>query len=417
MSESRRQLFERGAANGLKKGLFTKAEVEELNALALEYRDATGQWPGQNIDNNFVGSDDGIVTETATPEELSRLRDAARRAQDATRRFAARTGIDCRLSPTEMDAFAAEQGLRTLRIARSPERIETLLADMMWTAAGISRENEQNIVDMAGDETTMLLIQAEALWAKYSFPFIRINDPIYAASLCATSMPPELASFMVPPWPAYRIALPYGIGLADGRRLTIHCGNGVREEVARVMVVNATDRKWVIIAQSETLVAHLAGFDSEQLCEPLGEELNVITDPGMFLDDDDRKTMRLVSRIVLSICLDFDRAKAKMSPKRIRNSTASSGRMPDPILRRYTLGRAVTVDARGYVSEYLSGSRGERGPVNVRSWVRGHWKQQPCGVGHKERKFIQIEPYPRGPENAPQVVRPHVLKDSSLTSR
>jgi hypothetical protein len=43
------------------------------------------------------------------------------------------------------------------------------------------------------------------------------------------------------------------------------------------------------------------------------------------------------------------------------------------------------------------------GKLFVRSLVAGHWKMQPCGEGRKDRKLIRIEPYWRGPLDAPVV--------------
>lgn len=41
------------------------------------------------------------------------------------------------------------------------------------------------------------------------------------------------------------------------------------------------------------------------------------------------------------------------------------------------------------------------------SCVRGHYKRQVIGVGRSGRKVIWIEPYWRGPEGAPLLVRPY----------
>jgi len=62
---------------------------------------------------------------------------------------------------------------------------------------------------------------------------------------------------------------------------------------------------------------------------------------------------------------------------------------------------------RKAVVEY--GKHGGKSPT-VQCVVAGHWKMQPCGPGGSERKRIFIEPYWRGPEDAPIAIRPHVLK-------
>lgn len=44
---------------------------------------------------------------------------------------------------------------------------------------------------------------------------------------------------------------------------------------------------------------------------------------------------------------------------------------------------------------------GSGAPLLVRTLVSGHWKMQPCGPKQSERKLIRIEPFWRGPLDAP----------------
>jgi hypothetical protein len=66
----------------------------------------------------------------------------------------------------------------------------------------------------------------------------------------------------------------------------------------------------------------------------------------------------------------------------------------------------------GSASDYVDGIHAaymvvRRIPPSVQCLVRGHWKRQPCGHELQDRKWIQIEPYWRGPEDAPIAVRSH----------
>lgn len=49
--------------------------------------------------------------------------------------------------------------------------------------------------------------------------------------------------------------------------------------------------------------------------------------------------------------------------------------------------------------------------VNVRFMVRGHWRRQVCGPGHKDRKLIFIQPFWKGPKDAVQPDRLYVVTD------
>lgn len=71
--------------------------------------------------------------------------------------------------------------------------------------------------------------------------------------------------------------------------------------------------------------------------------------------------------------------------------------------------KRMSIDERIYVGAkvpFLAGSEDEDGEklrhqLLVRSLVAGHWKMQPHGPNRSERKLIRIEPYWRGPLDAP----------------
>ena len=77
----------------------------------------------------------------------------------------------------------------------------------------------------------------------------------------------------------------------------------------------------------------------------------------------------------------------------------------EPQTWTFQLARDVKIDCRAAVRDYVRGLAASS-PV-VQSLVRGHWKRQPHGPGGTERKTIFIEPYWRGPEEAPIAVRAH----------
>lgn len=47
------------------------------------------------------------------------------------------------------------------------------------------------------------------------------------------------------------------------------------------------------------------------------------------------------------------------------------------------------------------------GPPAIQRLVRGHHKRQVVGIGRSGRRVIWIEPYWRGPEDAPILTRPY----------
>ena len=71
------------------------------------------------------------------------------------------------------------------------------------------------------------------------------------------------------------------------------------------------------------------------------------------------------------------------------------------------LGLPIDVDFSEPLREYTLGHRGSAKKVQ---WVvRGHWRNQACGVELKEHRRTWIKPYWKGPAHLPILVRPHVL--------
>jgi hypothetical protein len=116
---------------------------------------------------------------------------------------------------------------------------------------------------------------------------------------------------------------------------------------------------------------------------------------------------QVVSRIVLGLCLHLTTpqvladARRRARSKRFRNV-----RSGPPQMTNFVIGNDVKVDVTRAVREYVT--RGGRAP-SVQSLVRGHWKRQAHGPGLSLRKWIEIHPYWRGPEDGPVVLRSHIV--------
>ena len=79
-----------------------------------------------------------------------------------------------------------------------------------------------------------------------------------------------------------------------------------------------------------------------------------------------------------------------------------------PSFRVFRAGHPVKIDCRTELKDYLEGKR--RNPLAVQFFVRGHWRNQACGPRHKDRRFVWIEPFWKGPEDALINLREHHLK-------
>lgn len=93
-------------------------------------------------------------------------------------------------------------------------------------------------------------------------------------------------------------------------------------------------------------------------------------------------------------------------PMKRREKSGRSKRKGPPEKIVFQLTQSVKHNFKQVVRDYVAGKSRK---MTLQTVVRGHWKRQRCGKGGTERKRIFIEPYWRGPEDAPVALRPHVL--------
>lgn len=125
------------------------------------------------------------------------------------------------------------------------------------------------------------------------------------------------------------------------------------------------------------------------------------------LTDGDSRALRLAGRLLLGVLADMATSPRGTGVRAAMLSEAyfGGGGAAKPTVFKLT--RPVRIDCRRTVVEYVA--NGGRSPL-VRSLVRGHWRNQPHGPRSSLRKWIHIEPFWRGPEDAPIAVRSHILK-------
>jgi hypothetical protein len=131
--------------------------------------------------------------------------------------------------------------------------------------------------------------------------------------------------------------------------------------------------------------------------------------------DEDReeshlRIVRALRRAFVGVMLEI------MSPKSHAGRGGGTGGnrrgVGDQANATVVLRRHVVVDCRDWLENHLRGDDDAERLLSVQTLVRGHWKRQRCGPGGAERRYMHIEPYWRGPEDAPIAVRPHVIGDS-----
>ena len=217
-------------------------------------------------------------------------------------------------------------------------------------------------------------------WARCGAPQVQPGHKL-AASLCCTMVPPDIAQDLAasPPWPYWCILVP--------------------------------DRMVSAPNDPEVFATHiLVGPQHFQVC--YGLSCTIPMDLSLLFEEGASPrvaVLQTLHRLTIGCLLELGTARHReaIGRGRVRNVARTKRREHDlPTAWSYLLTRDIKVDCREYVQRHLGGARG---PVSVQCMVAGHWKWQACGVGRADRRRIHVEPYWRGPEDAPIAVRRHVL--------
>jgi hypothetical protein len=219
----------------------------------------------------------------------------------------------------------------------------------------------------------------------------------------ATTMAPEDAKYIRLPWETMAVECP-GDFTSVGEM-------GCLRSVFATEVPGHAER--IVLGFFDNSICKLRVTDFGNLLEAASKGGRVDTIHISVADSEMQRAATLCARLFVGACLELQEG----TPIRPSSPSGSHGKTKrgseEPTSWTYTLRRECKVDARQHVATYASGRL--RGPVAVQTFVRGHWKRQAHGPNHSLRKWIHIEPFWRGPEDAPIVVRPHAIDDTSAT--
>lgn len=299
-------------------------------------------------------------------------------------------GFALRLHKCEIDEAARERLENATYTPKDRSFAELAVRD----ASARMREPATEGVDMI----------ALAAWAEAGFPRVQMGHRL-AASLIATHVPEDVLAEIVPPWPAFQIDLPGGL---------LHRTIDGADYPVTTVIASYDDSRWAYFALREQGTAGFRrGMSAEQIVRDLRPEDFDPETPFPTIADADRRLTALIGRLVINVCLEMSSPEREVKEvgrghgdwqRRTRRGS------PIPIGPRfYRLSRDVKVDVRRAVTDYI---RGGGSSPEVQTLVRGHWKHQAHGPGLLLRKRIHVEPYWRGPEDAPIALRPHVLKEN-----
>jgi hypothetical protein len=259
-------------------------------------------------------------------------------------------------------------------------------------------------------------------WAHFGYPTL-VAGHKFAAALMSTKAYIDSMQDIDVPWLAFRCIVPDGIlQLGDGSPID-------RVMISRCVARNApgsarfdptaADAPNAVFWQMEAYANGRQGSRMHVYNVSLHGLLTESSEYAIEVEDAHTATLDarahdaakrmcvLLQRYVLGLLItvqqhpNFKGANERPVPPTVKGSRRDG----PPAHRTFLLGRPIDVDCRGAVRHYLSGDRAA--PPSVQTWVIGHWKRQVIGVGRSGRKVIWVQPYWRGPENAPILVRPY----------
>lgn len=242
-------------------------------------------------------------------------------------------------------------------------------------------------------------------WAHSAYPMIQLSHT-YAASLLATNVSDEVVEYARPPFNAFLIEVPSGL-------ISITDEYGKLFDVIHLLVIRLQSKKrgdtWGYIAYTAASISLWRyGVYTKDLLPGVVEG----DFPPAFsfeITDHDERAASLIGRLIVNVCL------AMSDPSRVKkigrghdkpSHGGHSRREPgEPTVRIFKVGQPVSHDMRGAVKDYLEG---RRGTLKVQTIVAGHWKPK---LGARLGYPVWIEPYWRGPKDAPIAFRKHEFKD------
>lgn len=264
------------------------------------------------------------------------------------------------------------------------------------------------------------LLLWSARWFEMGMPNVRITAQ-QAAALSLTDVDPEIAESLHAPWRAFSIsfegeAFPVVLsddGLPDapdatGKRwcnrvaITRYRGKvGERADGRRARA----EPHWQVRLDVDSVSLWSGPETATELCRKASHPWapNDCTVPTSDLET---RAVSLGKQLVVNVILAME-THGITKAKGVGGKGAPKGKFGLRGCNDYVLGSPVKVNAIPAMHAYLEGTVSKA--FKVRWVVRGHWRNQACGVGHADRARKWIEPYWKGREDDPTLIRDHDL--------
>ena len=263
-------------------------------------------------------------------------------------------------------------------------------------------------------------------WYDNGMPVVEVGHKL-AASYMSTRISKEMTAKIHLPFSTFKIQVPVGAlqlldcttgkpahvtGLYVGNTSVID-GN-LHSELSSMrpkeILQHVKQSSYLLLVTETGTTVWRSCLDSEEVFTDSDIPDSPLGALDMALEDFDRRALVLAGRLAASVILHIsgNEGYEKVGTGHENfDSTTNRRRSPHPTYRKFVVTRNVVHDMREAVCEYL---RGNRKTLSVQTMVTGHWRWQPHGAGRALVKHIFIEPFWRGPEDAPIALRKHKLE-------
>jgi hypothetical protein len=240
-----------------------------------------------------------------------------------------------------------------------------------------------------------------ARWVDQGCPRVVI-DPKYAALLMATDMSKAVLEHVIVPWHAFLIEIPSDL-------LSTELPDGTLDPIHRIMfqsLVNLDgERVCNIIGVGNQLSLWRHSVPLTELASDTTPEEMTDWGTGIEVTSRDDRVVRMMGRLILSACAALTDNSNSHRQKPAKGSGYKNRRAQGLVaIQTFVLGRPIEINCRQAIQDYINTGAKRKG-LTVQFMVRGHWRHQPYGPQHSLRKFIPIEPYWKGPEDAKILTR------------
>lgn len=261
-------------------------------------------------------------------------------------------------------------------------------------------------------ELALTAVVAAARWVDGAATTLTSSHKFFAALTC-TKISRESFTDIHVPWPALLVTAPPGILVrpSDGvdfrfiffyllHDVEVSASTGRRQNVCAMIMMSSDARH---------LFRNFCARDdmSEALRIVLFDEYEGYDDEAEDkLSNEEVRLMQSARRALVGLLHTYQYTDNFTVAKTKKTGSGDPPREGPPPHRNIFFGKPLAYDCRPALEQYLRDGT-IKNPPSVQTLVRGHYKRQVIGELRKGRKVIWVEPYWRGPINAPILSRPH----------